>query len=501
MFDFGVNSTFKEMESGFGISSASQLNELRKALSAGYLVGTSNQATNAPQVQGGALRVQSLEQSLKVLTTTERHYKLWQEIPKTPAHSTAEEFNTLSQYGNDAGGFTFEGALPQQDDSTYTRNVALVKFLGTTRQVTHPFSLVKPAHGDVIALENRNGILWILRRLEQALFTGNSTLMPTNGATYRPEGAEFNGLQQQISSSNIIDLIGNPLSEEVVEEAAAQVAGAPNYGTPTHIFMGQRTMADFLKTVYGKERFMPQQASLQGNGQIGYFTETITTQSGQIGIRPDVFITVTPSAPTAATSASNPIAAPTGPLASGNCVVTTASTGNFYKDGAGAYKYAFTYGNQYGESAAVTAGAATVTITDLTSTVTISDYTGSTSLMPSANVGVAQWAGIYRTQPGGAVFYRIAKVGLTQNTTNTSASFTFVDTDLIMAGTSEAYLGEMSTQVIEFRQLSPLAKMDLAIISPAYRWMVLLYGTMVLYAPSKWVRLLNIGTSSAVNTI
>jgi len=280
---FGVNSTFKEMSDGFGVGSASQLNELRKALSAGYVT---NQG-NGSQTGGGALRVQSLEQSLKVLSNTERHYKFWQEVPKTPANSTVEEFNTLGQYGVDQGGFNFEGQLPQQDDSTFTRNVALVKFLGTTRQVTHPLSMVKPAHGDVIALENRNGILWILRRLESAFFTGNSTL--TFGSV---EGAEFNGLQQQIASSNIVDLLGNPLSEEVIEEGANQIAAV--YGTPTHLFLSQRAMADFSKTVYGKERFMPQQATVDSNGKVGYFVSAITTQAGEIGMRPDVFITNTP---------------------------------------------------------------------------------------------------------------------------------------------------------------------------------------------------------------
>ncbi|MDD5068963.1 MAG: hypothetical protein PHN89_05220 [Candidatus Pacebacteria bacterium] len=463
------------------------------------MTGTSNTAQNQPQVQGGALRVQSLEQSLKVLTSTERNYKLWQEIPKTPAHSTVEEFNTLSQYGNDAGGFNLEGQLPQQDDSTFTRNVALVKFLGTTRQVTHPLSLVKPAHGDVIALENRNGILWILRRMETALFNGDSTVTALNGGSFRPEGPEFNGLQQQIDANNVVDLLGNPISEEVIEEGANQIAGAPNYGTPTHLFLSQRTMADFSKTVYGKERFMPQQASVDSNGQVGYFIQSITTQAGVIGLRPDVFIQNTPPAPNAATAAvtDNQLAQPL-TLTGSYVTATPASTGSFYKDGAGTYRYAYTYGNQYGESAV--SNSVAVTITDLTSTVTITDYSGS-SLCPSGNLNKAQWVGIYRTQPNGVILYRIARKGLTQNTSTGSATFTFVDTDAIMAGTSEAYLGEMSTQVIEFRQLSPLAKMDLAIISPAYRWMILLYGTMILYAPRKWVRYINIGSSSAINTV
>jgi hypothetical protein len=139
-----LNSMFKGMEEGFGTSSAAHLDELRKALSAGYQVSS--------QTGGGALRVQSLESSLKVLTNTEKNYVFWQDVEKKAAYSTVEEYNTLNQYGPDNGGFNFEGVLPEQDDTSYTRNVALVKFLGTTRSVSHPLTLVRPAHGEVIAL-------------------------------------------------------------------------------------------------------------------------------------------------------------------------------------------------------------------------------------------------------------------------------------------------------------------------------------------------------------
>jgi hypothetical protein len=38
-----------------------------------------------------------------------------------------------------------------------------------------------------------------------------------------------------------------------------------------------------------------------------------------------------------------------------------------------------------------------------------------------------------------------------------------------------------------------MMKMDLAVLSPAYRWMILLYGTPILFAPKKWIRMINIG--------
>ena len=73
---------------------------------------------------------------------------------------------------------------------------------------------------------------------------------------------------------------------------------------------------------------------------------------------------------------------------------------------------------------------------------------------------------------------------------------TFNDVNLTLPFTSTAYLGELTPSVLTFRQLMPMMKMDLAVLSPAYRWMVLLYGTPILFAPKKWIRLINIGDLS-----
>jgi hypothetical protein len=153
---------------GFGTAPATDVSELSKALEAGY------QVTN--QTGGSALRVESLEASLKVVTYTNHHIKFWKKIPKSPAYSTVEEYNQLVSYGPSSFAFTQEGELPPATDTSYARRTQLVKFLGTTREVTHPATLVHPAHGDIIALENQNGILWLLERVETALFTADSSL-------------------------------------------------------------------------------------------------------------------------------------------------------------------------------------------------------------------------------------------------------------------------------------------------------------------------------------
>jgi hypothetical protein len=63
----------------------------------------------------------------------------------------------------------------------------------------------------------------------------------------------------------------------------------------------------------------------------------------------------------------------------------------------------------------------------------------------------------------------------------------------IMPNTRKAMLIENTLDVYSFKQLAPIMKMDLARISTADRFMVLLFGTPQLYAPKKMVVFVNVG--------
>ena len=85
-----------------------ELAELSKALT------TNNYAqVGGPEGQtgGAALIPESLENSLRTLTFTESHFKLWKNIHKSKAFSTVEEFNTIDSYGPDFMGFQREYLL------------------------------------------------------------------------------------------------------------------------------------------------------------------------------------------------------------------------------------------------------------------------------------------------------------------------------------------------------------------------------------------------------
>lgn len=71
---------------GFGSVSGEEVADLRKALAAG-------QDINAPAAAGGEgfpLRVESLENTLKVITYKMDDVRLWQSITKLPAFNTVK---------------------------------------------------------------------------------------------------------------------------------------------------------------------------------------------------------------------------------------------------------------------------------------------------------------------------------------------------------------------------------------------------------------------------
>lgn len=463
---------------GFGIGSQQDVDELSKALEAGYQIG-------AGRTGGSALRVESLEASLKVLTYTSSHIKFWKKIPKSPAYSTVEEYNQLSDYGGKQNPFLQEGELPQASDTSYVRRTQLVKFLGTTREVTHQASLVHPAHGDLIALENQSGILWLLEQVERNLFSGDASL------SFDGEAEQWDGLDALIDPTSVLDLEGNSLQESDMEEAANEII--ENFGFPTDMYLGTRTMSDLVKTFYPRERI---QMPAPMNGQVGNTIQTIATQAGVIEFQPDVFIRKTPVPPSAATSPNAP--ATPASIVAGAAAGTDGDHNKNAPAGTTNFNYVVTAVNRFGESAPTAVQAAVVALTQ-----TNKDNGTHVPLTVTNPAGIGafppEYYKIYRSAARSAAgvpaaLTSYALVMSVPAASQAAAGATVVnDVNLVLPFTSTAYMGELTPSVLTFRQLMPMMKMDLAVLSPAYRWMILLYGTPILFAPKKWIRLINIG--------
>jgi len=472
---------------GFGTGNMEGVQQLNKALSAGSGYALSE------KVGGSALRVESLEESLKILTYTARHFKFWPKVYKSPAFSTVEEYNQLLSYGDDGyGPFLREGELPLANDSQYQRRTQLVKFMGTTREITHPATLVHPAHGDLIALENQNGILWLLRQIEIFLFKGNSKL------AFSGESEQWDGLDSLIESDMFIDLEGAPTQEADYEESSNLLA--ENFAYPTDIFLGFRPMSDLVKTMYPRHRV---QLPAPTDGRIGQTVESIVTQAGLLEFNVDRFIERPPIAVGTVRGPATLVPTAPGSMAA----VPAASTiGEFDKNqGSSDAKYAYvvTAVNRFGESLP-TAPLLSATLTGPNA------QAGWVINLSITNSGAMQtppeYFNVYRTVAlksstvtaptvASRAYSLVAQIpAQTQAAGMTTPLAGFIpDKNRTMPFTEIIYIGEMTPQVVTFRQLAPIMKLDLAVLAPAYRWMILLYGCLILFAPRKWMRLLNVG--------
>jgi len=457
---------------GFGLAPEAEVLELQKALTAGYATDPSSMAG------GGALRVESLEPALKALSWQDKQIVLWRDVPKTKAFSTVEEWAELSAYGADGAGiWNQEGGLPTTQDSTYQRRSGFVKFAGTTREVTHPMTLVRSLVPDVVARENANGILFLLRNLEAALFFGDSKLGV--GAT---EWVEPDGLDTLADNANVVDMRGNPLDERSIRDGAQTILD--NYGVPTHIYGSPKVLEDYCKTYIPSNRILIPQAS--GTITAGALVDSVNTVAGKIMLRGDIFLRKFGAPPGTANAG-----APTAPASVAAAAMAATGDGEWAKQTAGGLvvTYQVTACNAAGESTAVASGTTTVTAADLTKSITITI----TNANPMATAPV--YYKVYR-KDGSGTYSLIKRTPCTAGQNIAGGTTTWKDVDSVMPNTYKVFMLEMTPDVLEFRQLVDLVKMDLAVVAPAYRWMLLLYGLLTVYARKKIVVYKNIADAT-----
>lgn len=464
--------SWKDYEGGQGFGagpnlSQTDLDALNKALTAG------NAITNpgASPGEGFPLRVESLESTLKNLTYRMEHIRLWKAIPKLSAFNTIEEHNEISSYGQGEDAFIAELDLPETEDTTYERKYATVKFLGVTAEVSHVATLIRPAHGNVVANEVVSRTMWLLRALERSLFYGDSSL----------SALQFDGYEKLINdnapASNIIDMRGQPLDEDVLIDAALTVSDQPNYGIPTHLHVNPKVKADLVKTFFPKERY-----DLMGktnDGLVGLNIRGFTSPAGDVQFEPNVFIN-DGGAPLAAHG--DVSKRPVDPTITTGLTTPVEAAAQFTIDDVGTYTYSIVAYNDKGRSAAVSVGATAVAAGDK---VTFGVTAG------GGNSPATKWYHLFRSNPDGSELRLIKRI---PNTTG-AAELTVDDLNEDLPFTTSGFLFQQNLEAMSWKQLAPMLKIPLATVSTAVRWMQLIYGVPVLYAPGKTVLLKNIGRS------
>jgi len=448
---------------GWGSSSPDELAELRKALVAGSDV---NDPGVAPGV-GFPLRTESLEAQLKNLTFEMSEIKLFRSIAKVPASNTVEEFNRLISYSRSGSrrfnmGWMSEGALPEEEDSTYERVTVLTKYLGVVGRVTHVANTIRAAHGNVIALETMNKTMDLLKNLENALFFGNSALIPE----------QLDGLEKLISDAapdNVVDLRGAPLTESAMNDMLLQIR--QNYGMATDAYFSAGAFSDLAKQVYDRQRF----ALAPAPGTLGTTVTAFQGQHGKINLHDHVFFEDEQSALTGGLGdASKAPLVPTitvAPAAAAN------AASQFVLADAGTYIYTVVGGNKFGLSPSLDSASVAVTAGDQV-TFTVGDGGQGTTFYE-----------IYRSDAGGAastakLMTRVARTGATQVITDNNDD---------IPGTTKGFVLQQNQRSMSWAQLLPMTRVPLATIDTSIRWAQVVYGAIKLYTPARNIVVKNIG--------
>ena len=459
----------------YGQGSSADIEALNKALSA----GSSINYPGAVAGDGFALRPESLDRTLKIVTFRMEHIRLWRDIFKAPAYNTVEEYNQLLSYGSGrSGAFIPEGGMPREADSTYDRKYSVVKFMGTARRVTDVMTMVRPAHGSVVAQETVNGTMFLLEQIERALFTADSSMDPL----------EFDGFDKLISdnapATNIIDMRGRPLSEDTLIDGTLTIHDAPNYGKATHIHMNPKVKADFVKSFFPKGRYDLGSLSL---GKVGGDIPAFMSPTGDVRLETNTFIDdgggvsglaaigdllLRPSAPTITTAAA----------------AAGAGSSLFGAADAGQYFYWVVAHNAYGQSAPVQVNAVALTVASADG-VTFSVTPG--AVPPS-------YYSVYRTLAGGGASTArfIRRVSNIVSGAPSAAALTITDLNARIPGCTSAFMWQQDQTNMLFKQLAPMVRRPLATIDTSMRWLQLLYGVPQLFTPRRNVIYRNVGRAA-----
>lgn len=473
--------------------------ELLKAMQAGQVTGrdtTDQSLTQEP------LKVESLETTLKLLDFRLKDIRLLNSLPKLTAYNTVEEFLQLDSYGADRGGFYNEGELSDVEDSTYIRRSELIKYIQVTGEVTMQAQMVR-SYVDAMRQETENKVMWVKRRANAALTKGNASIIPQEfNSIYKQhasigsgDGFLYGDIDEYYTSPVVVDLRGDSLKQEDVENAAVTVDD--NYGNVSDLFAPPSVISALSQDYFERQRIMLNAAQAGSfNGTIGTVAKAISTTMGDIALQPDKFMKQDFTNGRLSTDGATSSKAPSVPVADGASPVASAgadSSSAYVSGDAGNVFYAVSALNRYGESA--------LTVLDDDAVAITAGQSINLKFTAAASGQTTNGFRIYRTEvtaagsPTGLKFYPLFSVSKSELTAGYDGGAAGIvrDRGRHLPNTEQAFVTEMATDVLSLKQLAPISKLDLAVLSMSRRFICFNFITPQIYAPKKVLRFVNVG--------
>lgn len=465
--------------------------ELLKAMQAGQITGRDTTGLSLTQEP---LKAESLEKTLKLLEYRMQDIKLWNLMPKMSSYNTVEEYIQLASYGAQVGGFYGEGQLSNVQDSKYVRKAELIKYMQVTGEVTMQAQMVR-SYVDAMRKEVENKTMWIARLANKSLVHANSHIIPEEfNSLYvqhadigNQSGSTYASYEAYYTGGSVIDLRGKSLKQTNIEDGAVAVDAA--YGNVRELCAPTTVLSAFAKDYYNTQRIL-----MNGgfNGDINSVPKVVSTTIGDVTLVADKFMKQNPSK-----NSGTPAESPQAPAAVTISAVGLASDtlSKFGTGGSGelgdAY-YAVAAVNNYGESALTIFGTAVTLAAGQSVDIT---FTAGNGAYPATGYVIYRSKVTTAGSAAGLEFYPIFKVSETEraNGANGAGAGAVRDRGYFLPDTEQAFITEMADDVMSWKQLAPLSKLDLAVISMSRRFITFMFGTPQLYAPKKMVRYINVG--------
>lgn len=443
-------------------------NEINKSFTTGTEIVTED-ATG-----GQAFRRQSLASDVKNLTFGNQDFTIYTIIPRGTAHSVIEEYTIQDGYGD----YGSSRMVPEIDIATVNnasiqRKVVRIKNISDVRQVSL-LSMQVDNIQEPLDFELNNAIMTVAKTIEYNLFYGDSDL----SAMGVGQGQEFDGLSKLIPAENVIDLRGEVLTEQALNQAAVKIAQG-GFGTPTDAFLEVGAHANFVNNQLSR------QWVTQGAGSdiaSGFNVPKFVSARGSIALHGSTIMNKDRTLDLGARQNPQAPATPT--------VTATVATGSAKfadADKVSPLKYAVVLASKAGRSAAASA---TATLNNITDEVTLAVDLGIQIIGDPTHVE------IYRFDDKSAQYSLISRIPFSEATfANGSYSVSFVDKNDVIAGTSVGFVGELTDRTVRLLELAPMYRLPLAQVSAAITFTVLWSGALALYAPKRWVKLINVGNN------
>lgn len=227
-----------------------------KSLTTGYDI---NPGT---MVDGGAIRRESLSNEITQLSFSLADFTMATAIAKVPTQSPVEQYDIMTSYGNNSRtGFSREmGISPINDVSIQRKNVNM-KHLSDTRRIATVLGRMGNTNiVDPIAMETEAGILQLYSVIEDTIFYGDADLT----ADAQGQGLEFDGLAKLVDKDNVIDMRGETLTEQALNNGSILIRKA--FGHPNVVFMPVETKSLFVNEQLTRQVVIQPSASIIKSG-------------------------------------------------------------------------------------------------------------------------------------------------------------------------------------------------------------------------------------------